>query len=616
MPDITLENLSELLFVNPLPSITGWNRLEARPRAEQFDRSLKAEIRDPLWMLTRQWQFGEFKGEDAGSPVWARIKTRTTRINRFQAVDGEVKGLNYYEENSTTKTFSPPLEAIVEREKPALDLPLRLQMGRYWLKMLQGTVGLTRNYAKDYLLDFPFALPARDEANGPTYAHQDVWQLNAAITGRSMDGGALFERIMAGNDPWESFTPAVADQIPLRKLGKKFTDWFVKQYNLPGEGEDAWAPSYLEYQFKVAAPENPTGTSQTVLVADQYHQGRLDWYNFDVDKDTAKLNAVSSPVEDAVQKTEVKNFIPSMLEFPGMPNPRWWEFEDRRTHFGDINASTTDLSSLMLIEFGLIYANDWFVLPYDLDAGTLATVEGLAITDNFGLRFWIPASGSGSESNWERWAMFQMNHRKEIKPSDTRLFLAPAAGKIMESPPLEQVNFIRDEMANMVWGVESRIPLQDGTSRPGGEASNELRKYLETVMPDAPAPVLEDTGAKISYQLQTQVPEHWIPFIPVRVPGSDRQIQLQRAGMLRVIEGKLGNPRVEPRSELLRVGLESNQPYFVHEEEVPRAGAMVNRTWQRARWYNGKVHTWLGRRKTTGRGEGYAGLRFDQAKDR
>ena len=41
-------------------SITAYNRLEASPRTMQFDRSLKAEVRDPLWMLTRQWQFGEF----------------------------------------------------------------------------------------------------------------------------------------------------------------------------------------------------------------------------------------------------------------------------------------------------------------------------------------------------------------------------------------------------------------------------------------------------------------------------------------------------------------------------------------------------------------------------
>ena len=50
------------------------------------------------------------------------------------------------------------------------------------------------------------------------------------------------------------------------------------------------------------------------------------------------------------------------------------------------------------------------------------------------------------------------------------------------------------------------------------------------------------------------------------------------------------------------------QPYFVHEEEVPRAGVIVTRKFQRARGPNGEVFTWIGRRKETGRGEGASGL--------
>src|SRR5688500_10581208 len=56
-----------------IAAITAYNRLEASPRSTDFDRSLRAEVRDALWMLTRQWQFGEFQGEDAASPVTAQI---------------------------------------------------------------------------------------------------------------------------------------------------------------------------------------------------------------------------------------------------------------------------------------------------------------------------------------------------------------------------------------------------------------------------------------------------------------------------------------------------------------------------------------------------------------
>jgi hypothetical protein len=70
MPETTaIKDLSATLKSRLFPSITIWNRLEGRPIAEKFDRALKAEVRDALWMLTKQWQLGEFQGDDAGSPI-------------------------------------------------------------------------------------------------------------------------------------------------------------------------------------------------------------------------------------------------------------------------------------------------------------------------------------------------------------------------------------------------------------------------------------------------------------------------------------------------------------------------------------------------------------------
>ena len=72
--------------------------------------------------------------------------------------------------------------------------------------------------------------------------------------------------------------------------------------------------------------------------------------------------------------------------------------------------------------------------------------------------------------------------------------------------------------------------------------------------------------------------------------------------------------KIKPRTQFLREGLDTltKAPYFIHEEEIPRAGVRIYHTFQRARWYNGKVVTWYGARKQTGRGEGHSGLAFDQ----
>ena len=55
-----------------MPSITTWLRLEPRSRDAEMNTSLQARVYDPLWLLARQWQFGEFEGQDNGSPVSAR----------------------------------------------------------------------------------------------------------------------------------------------------------------------------------------------------------------------------------------------------------------------------------------------------------------------------------------------------------------------------------------------------------------------------------------------------------------------------------------------------------------------------------------------------------------
>jgi hypothetical protein len=85
--------------------------------------------------------------------------------------------------------------------------------------------------------------------------------------------------------------------------------------------------------------------------------------------------------------------------------------------------------------------------------------------------------------------------------------------------------------------------------------------------------------------------------------------------MPRILEDDPNPPRkVQPRTVLLRNGLDDTSPqtYFVHEEEIPRAGTRLTQSYQRTRWTDGKVYTWLRVRRQTGRGEGSSGLAFDQ----
>lgn len=593
IPDIR-QAIIDRLF----PSVTIWNRVEGRPRTTEFSSALKAEVRDALWMLSRQWQLGEFRGEDAGSPVTAQYHITTARLTRFAA----------REEPPSDIPDGTPLEAVAERrtvpftigpDRVAFDL--RLALGRRWLKLI--APGLRQRFVELYPIGLPD--PAA-ESDTHLVAHTEVWATLQAVADRLMDGFELYQHLRRDGHASEGIDGlSQAQRDALDAAGVRFVAWFRDLITQPRGGRGSWEPNSLEHRFKVAAPGNAPGSANQVLAADDYPGGQLDWYSFSVDPNSPPLGANDPAARGSVTRT----VIPSAVRYPGMPNARWWAFEDGRTNFGGVNPDTTDLPRLMFLEFALVFSNDWFLLPCDLEAGTLAAVDGLAVTDVFGQRFWITPTGIGPDNSWQRWAMYNLTG----STPGTSLFLPPTVPKVAEGPPIEDVVLIRDENANMVWGVERIVPLATGEGRPGAEAATEtLAHRLRLNPPTSPT----ESTAPIAYQAMSIVPENWIPFIPVRIPGDSREIQLQRAALPRIFDNGPARPvKVRPRTTLLREGLNAGEPYFVHEEEVPRAGTRVSLAFNRTRWHNGQVIVWLSARRATGRGEGSSGLAFDQLVD-
>ncbi len=624
--NIDSELKQRLLGATFRPAVTLWNRLEGRPRQTDFERGLRAEVRDPLWMLTRQWQLGEFKGEDAGSAHKARVKLNTSRIDRFavKAPEGGVGGGPWAA--AVPYAASIPLETQVEREPVLAEAPdpasaqlaVRSQMGRQWLNLLR-RAGVP-HLAPAFLQQFAFedvshkANPSAAEQLERAHLQSDgaSWQALQAVIGRLPDGRRLLGAIESGElEAWATAQFDLATRQTVNALGRDFRHWFYRLYSQPQTGvEDAWAPSYLEYQFAVSAPEDAPGDKRTLLAAEQYHQGSLDWYAFDIDPNHVLEDSPETLLSDSRDEAQKPlAFVLTPIEFSGMPNVRWWEFEDRKTDFGSLRAGTTDLPLLMLAEFGLIYGNDWSVIPYNLEVGTLAEVTGIVVTDVFGVRTLVRAATRDSAA----WSMFDLAVPGASGPIDPRVFLPASLAQSQASTPIETVILARDEMANLVWGVEDRIPGLSGRGIDGHEAATALSNHFaQQARQGSAEPAVNN--AQIRYVLGTPVPENWIPFIARHKPGSQRQIRLQRASMPRLTDAIPGS-RIEPRGRILRTGLdgvEAREAYFLHEEEVPRAGVIVTRSFQRARWFDGKVYTWIGRRKQTGRGQSASGMVFDQ----
>jgi hypothetical protein len=103
------------------PSITTWTRLEPSPRDASLKKSLQAQVRDPLWLLARQWQVGEFLGEDTGSPVHATLGAEMQTVTTYRPGTAD----------SATVAIDPqlPIEVHVERETVSLRLRGSVQHG-------------------------------------------------------------------------------------------------------------------------------------------------------------------------------------------------------------------------------------------------------------------------------------------------------------------------------------------------------------------------------------------------------------------------------------------------------------------------------------------------------
>jgi hypothetical protein len=199
------------------------------------------------------------------------------------------------------------------------------------------------------------------------------------------------------------------------------------------------------------------------------------------------------------------------------------------------------------------------------------------------------------------------------------LFLPATASTVDEGEPVESVTFLRDEMSNFVWAIETRVPDGLGRGRDGNDSARQLRNALVRIAEDldhtagVQVPEQQSGAAPLRYVLGTTVPENWIPLVPVHKPLQNRAIRLQRASMPRFFQGDV-RP-VRPVTGILRTGLGSDdrqlQPWFLEEEEVPREGTVVESSFQRTRWLSGRTVVWLGRRGRSGRGVGGSGLRYD-----
>ena len=388
----------------------------------------------------------------------------------------------------------------------------------------------------------------------------------------------------------------------------------VEEEPIQEEREDfrvpSWDPKRMEYWFKLK-------DESTVLEAKEYDGNYLDWYVF-ILVDTGNF-----PEEEIYMIMP-----PKRLNYFGMPNSRWWAFEDKTIDVGEISRTQLNYLTMLLIEFALLYSNDWFIIPVEYSIGNIRKITRFAVIDSFGV---VTNLSPVVDTTAERigWEVFTLTPENESEKANGSIFYLPnnLSSGGLESEPIEEVSFMRDELANLVWGIEHRYQewvneIEEGKKR--GEIINrhdemEDEEYLFEKTPvhywDKEEEILlkreeistedEDKigerfiGPLDKYEMMSYVPKYWIPYVTRRITALNGQIVLRR-----------GKTRISGNEKQYK-GIIIDESKYVFEEEIPRTGIKVKRLWQLARDNLGNRYLWRTRKKKVDFRRKASGLRFD-----
>jgi hypothetical protein len=391
--------------------------------------------------------------------------------------------------------------------------------------------------------------------------------------------------------------PAGGEDAAARTALARLLEWERTVYGRVGARDaPAWRPERLDYDVEVAALTADARRAR--LQAYPGPRGELDWYAFDeIGRDATTSGGAAPPEEDLAT-----SLIPTGVSFAGMPQGRWWQFEDARFNWASVDADRREIAKAMILDFMLVQSEDWFIAPLGVEVGVLATIQQLAVRDVFGERTLLSrADASSTTAGAPRWTMYSTQAERGAAEY---LILPPSTLRTtMDGPDLEEVRFLRDEQANLVWAIEAKAENGVGRAWSGHERA--------LTVPDE-TPPLPETTAPLRYRMQTSTPLHWIPFPPVQIDATRRAVALERAAMQRFIDGAL--TRMEPVGRVLRpTNLDDPRIYRIREEEVTRSGARILRANKRSRWIDGGTHVWTARWRRAGLGEGASGLRYDIA---
>ncbi|MEQ8902051.1 MAG: hypothetical protein RID11_00965 [Roseovarius sp.] len=347
---------------------------------------------------------------------------------------------------------------------------------------------------------------------------------------------------------------------------------FIEAESAGRDEAAAWRSEALEYAFGLE-------TSGHRLRASDYTGFQLDWYQFDLEKSFGG---------DGAEEDAPRSYVPTQISLPGAPDPRWWRLEEAGAYFDAPREAEPNILSTLLPEFFYTDINNWYMIPAPMPTGAVRDILSLRVTDSFGVMTELePVEEEG-------WRVFAVDPLPDAERgiSGRQLYAPNIAIDVLYNDVLEDVRFVRDEQANLVWAWEHVYTTETGETVMNGDA----REAEAQGSGDAPEPA--------GFRLMSDVPRNWIPYLPVQIDltPTDGEVFLRRGRT----DPEASRDTPQYRSTVVAEAVR------LMEEEVPRTGLRVRRI---AKFASGagedSNHFWVGRHKDAGRGHAGPGLRFD-----
>ena len=347
---------------------------------------------------------------------------------------------------------------------------------------------------------------------------------------------------------------------------------------------DFWQAATLTHRAGV-----PVGG--TTLAITGHDGGDVDWYTADADQ----------PLPAPALTT--RQVVPSRLQYPGAPAPRWWQIEDAAVDIGGFPPDRAHLATALLIELVSDHANDWFTMPVPSPApaadgsvppssGVVVTLGGVRVKNGFDEWSTLsvpPGDGdpaAGPDEAPGPWSLFRTTGLDR-----SSLVVWPTATTPLSGPPLDDVVLGVDEDANLMWAVELRVDGLDlALSADSSAALAETRR----------------TGTReFAWQPSTTLPEHWHPYRIEARPDPLRRVFVQ--GLVADLSASPPAVRAGARSDLIGGGGE----HVLDASAVPNQGLRLQRRYSLARGTDGRPVLWRQRQRLPVLAGPVSHLRFD-----